>query len=88
MAAKTSEPVASDEKNLEHSLSETSNSQQSQVDQQEAHPKSSHDIEGDPSVLTEADKEAAAEPSSDPNVVTWDGPDDPNRPHNWTKKSK
>jgi MFS transporter, DHA1 family, multidrug resistance protein len=28
------------------------------------------------------------EPESDPNVVTWDGPNDPANPQNWSRKYK
>jgi hypothetical protein len=90
MAAKVTSTVASDEKQLEQSLSEESKSENSRIEQRESQTGHNNDIEtgSQPDTLTEADKEAAAEPSSDPNIVTWDGTDDPNRPHNWTKKSK
>lgn len=55
-----------------------------------------HDEKGDDadvevqvaSTVTEEDKDRAAQPSDDPNIVTWDGPDDPHRPHNWSQKKK
>ena len=34
-------------------------------------------------VINEEDERA-----QDPNVVTWDGPDDPQNPMNWTMKKK
>ena len=33
-------------------------------------------------------KTDAAETSKDPNLVTWDGPDDPTNPKNWPVKEK
>lgn len=41
----------------------------------------------------EADLEAApvkeeATPETDPNVVDWDGPNDPENPMNWSEKKK
>ena len=32
--------------------------------------------------------ELQVEVSQDPNIVSWDGPDDPENPLNWTKKRK
>ncbi|KAH7367026.1 polyamine transporter 3 [Plectosphaerella cucumerina] len=38
---------------------------------------------------TDLEKGAASEPEgSDPNVVNWDGPDDPENPQNWPDKKK
>lgn len=90
MSSKLTSTVSSDEKQLEQSLSEESKSENSRVEQHESQTRHSNDIEAgaQPDVLTEADKEAAAELSPDPNIVSWDGSDDPDRPHNWTKKSK
>ena len=75
-----------DDKQLEHSSTESSTSQETATDQNQSQPKENPDVEA--SEITEKDKEAAAEPSSDPNVVTWDGEDDSNRPQNWTKGKK
>lgn len=35
-----------------------------------------------------AEKEAARQRSADPNLVSWDGPDDPESPKNWQLKKK
>ncbi|KAH7176770.1 major facilitator superfamily domain-containing protein [Dactylonectria macrodidyma] len=42
------------------------------------------DLEGS---VTSVELEAAAAPQ-DPNIVDWDGPDDPANPHNWSRARK
>ncbi|ETN39020.1 uncharacterized protein HMPREF1541_07062 [Cyphellophora europaea CBS 101466] len=73
-------------------LSSTSNTPSSRLstsNTHDDHPSENKDAEvGIKPTLTEADKEAAAQPDPDPNVVTWDGLDDPNRPQNWTARKK
>lgn len=89
MPSNISQSTESDVKQLDYSLAEKSNSQDSHHDQKHPEPETSDDVEANaPSVLTEADKEAAAEASEDPNIVAWDGPNDPNRPQNWSTKKK
>jgi hypothetical protein len=34
------------------------------------------------------DSEKREEEERDPNIVTWDGPDDPTNPMNWTMRKK
>lgn len=83
--------AVADEKEPFTSSTGTPTSRQSQRNSHDEQPrdKSASDVEaGAPSTVTEADKEAAAQPDSDPNIVTWDGPDDPNRPQNWTMRKK
>ena len=42
-----------------------------------------------PSLATlPAEKDQSSEPTRDPFLVTWDGPDDPDNPKNWAKKRK
>lgn len=80
-----------DEKEAFHSSSATPTSRLSDTNSHEEQPRQRTDTDataGNASTITEADKEAAAQPDSDPNIVTWDGPDDPNRPHNWTARKK
>lgn len=35
-----------------------------------------------------AGEKSSEEEDKDPNIVTWDGPDDPMNPMNWTMKKK
>ncbi|CAI7619564.1 unnamed protein product [Penicillium bialowiezense] len=35
-----------------------------------------------------SEPDATKEPSRDPNIVDWDGPDDPENPFNWTVRKK
>ena len=48
-----------------------------------------HDI-SDPEKAVQEQKQATIEriPTKDVNLVDWDGPDDPEKPLNWTKKKK
>lgn len=56
------------------------------------HPSSSEKDSTDPSALEKgADPPGHHEASTtprDPNIVTWDGPDDPQNPYNWTQSHK
>lgn len=45
-----------------------------------------HDDSGDHQA--EAQQSKDDQPEQDPNEVTWDGPDDPANPQNWSRKKK
>jgi hypothetical protein len=42
----------------------------------------------DPPLKTESPKKQSHEPEEDPNLVSWDGPNDAANPQNWPRKYK
>ncbi len=40
------------------------------------------------SIRAKEETEGTSEEESDPNIVTWDGPNDPMNPMNWTDRKK
>lgn len=57
----------------------------------EVDPERDHDLEAGAQRTPSTDKEMAeAQPAEpvDPNIVSWDGPDDPANPINWSEKRK
>lgn len=70
-------------------------SKPSDVDLEKGPDRSSSDIEaetvvpsGDDTPPGEKPSESAAEDDGDPNIVSWDGPDDPANPMNWEMRKK
>lgn len=52
----------------------------------ESHAHSTHT--GDATLSEEPSNDAVEEEESDPNIVDWDGPDDPENPQNWKASKK
>lgn len=48
-----------------------------------------NDVEGAANYSTNAEAEKVSdEPDTNPNIIDWDGPDDPHNPLNWPSRSK
>ena len=45
-------------------------------------------MESDPESIVETAKQRENEKAADPNVVDWDGPDDPENPLNWSTRQR
>ena len=92
MAASHPEPLALDEKSLEHDDGNTSTHSNS-LSEKEQEARLDPDVEhGIPVINTteDADEKTPHETTAghDPNIVDWDGPDDSEKAINWTNKKK
>ncbi|KAJ5166738.1 MFS transporter cpaT [Penicillium canariense] len=66
-----------------------SNQEIHQVDEDKRSTHGTVDVEQGPTTkIKENDAEQVNDGPRDPNIVDWDGPDDPDNPLNWTKKRK
>lgn len=54
----------------------------------ERHSTTEGNVSGETSHPTMEQKLSPAGAAADPNLVGWDGPDDPANPRNWTKRRK
>ena len=91
MAVSEPEPVAIDEKSLERDDA-TSTHMTSLSEEQQARPLDPNVEHGVPTVDTtqDVDEKTPHETtaSDDPNIVDWDGPNDPEKALNWTNRKK
>lgn len=81
--------TVADTASIDGSTPAASNQEVHHVDDEKRSFHEALDVERGP--VTDIEKEAieqAAEEPRDPNIVSWDGPDDPENPLNWTKKRK
>jgi multidrug resistance protein len=90
--------IADDAKSVSTELSSDRdlNRSRKELDKLESHELDAPELEVRNGIMDEKDIEAGPEPPKeppgdvpkDPNLVTWDGPDDPANPKNWTMKRK
>lgn len=81
--------TAADTASIDGSTPAASNQEVHHVDDEKRSFHETLDVERGPVTDVEKqDVEEAVEEPRDPNIVDWDGPDDPENPLNWTKKKK
>lgn len=71
---------------VDGSTPRASNTEVHQVDDEKRSFHEKNDLEAGP--RTDETTIEKDESSRDPNIVDWDGPNDPENPLNWTKKQK
>jgi hypothetical protein len=81
--------AAADTASIDGSTPAASNQEVHHVDDEKRSFHETIDVEKGPTTDVEKhDIEQVVDGPSDPNIVDWDGPDDPENPLNWTKKRK
>ena len=81
--------IAADTASIDGSTPAASNQEIHHVDDEKRSFHETIDVERGPTTdIEKHDIEQVVDGPRDPNIVDWDGPDDPENPLNWTKKRK
>lgn len=81
--------TAADTASIDGSTPAASSQEAHHVDDEKRSFQETLDVERGPTTdIEKQDFEQAVEEPRDPNIVDWDGPDDPENPLNWTTKKK
>jgi hypothetical protein len=81
--------TAADTASIDGSTPAASNQEVHHVDDEKRSFHETIDVERGPTTdIEKHDTEQVVDGPRDPNIVDWDGPDDPENPLNWTKKRK
>lgn len=89
MGKSNTDVTAGDTASIDGSTPAASSQEVHHVDEEKRSFHETVDVERGPTTdIKKTDIEEVDDESRDPNIVDWDGPDDPENPLNWTTKRK